>query len=200
MRADSGDDRPTARGGAGGKAPSARDGLVPLIGADARLLILGSFPGDRSLALGQYYAHPRNAFWAIMASLLGTDPGAGYAQRCSRLQACGIGLWDVVARCHRAGSLDSAIRDAQPNPLPALLMQHPQITAVAFNGHAAAQLFSRRVAAALPAARSLALIQLPSTSPANARLSLLEKIHAWRSRLVAYLPPPATGHTPETRA
>ena len=85
-------------------------GLPPVIARHTRLVLLGSFPGAASLAAGQYYAHPRNQFWPLLAALLDEDlPALGYARRLQRLCARGLGLWDVIGRCRRRGSLDAAI-------------------------------------------------------------------------------------------
>jgi double-stranded uracil-DNA glycosylase len=150
-------------------------GLPPVVGPDARLLILGSFPGVRSLAAGQYYAHPRNQFWPILAALLGEPlPALVYPKRLERLVARGVALWDVVGRCRRAGSLDASIRDAGQNDFDALLARVPALRAVAFNGAAAA----RSSKAFLE--RGLATVALPSTSPAHASLGFGDKLARWR--------------------
>ena len=106
----------------------------PVVSAGCRVLILGSMPGEASLRAGQYYAHPRNAFWPIMGRLCGAGPDLAYPQRLERLLAAGIGLWDVLQSCVRAGSLDSAIRDEVANDLPALFAAYPRIDRVFFNG------------------------------------------------------------------
>ena len=79
----------------------ARTGLAAIVDAQARVLVLGSFPGERSLQEREYYAHPRNAFWPIVGEVIGADPQAPYAQRIAALQAAGIALWDVAAACER---------------------------------------------------------------------------------------------------
>ena len=110
-------------------------GLAPVIAPDARLVLLGSFPGVASLQAQQYYGHPRNQFWPLLSALWGEDLRAlPYPQRLARLQAHRVAVWDVYAACRREGSLDSAIEDAQFNDFPALLRQAPGLVAAAHNG------------------------------------------------------------------
>lgn len=154
----------------------------PAFRTDARVLILGSMPGEASLAAGRYYAHPRNAFWPIMGALFGAGAELPYDQRLARLNAAGVALWDVIARCRRPGSLDSAIaRDSvEPNDFPMLFAACPQITHVFFNGTAAETAFRRH--ARLPAgSRPLSFTRLPSTSPAHAACDLTAKLAAWQA-------------------
>ncbi len=158
--------------------------FAPLENAHGRILILGSMPGVASLRQQQYYAHPRNTFWPIIESLLGIDRGLPYAERCVRLVASGIALWDVMRACRRSGSLDSAIeRDSiQANDFPAFFRSHPDLNAVFFNGGAAEQTFQREVARRHASADWLpeTRVRLPSTSPANARLTVDDKLQHWR--------------------
>ena len=157
----------------------------PLAPEHARILILGSMPGVASLARGEYYAHPRNAFWPILGELLGFDPALDYPARIERLQDAGIALWDVLHRCVRPGSLDAAIapESVEPNDFVALFAHCPRITRIVFNGRAAQDLFERHVAreiaCELPADRRL----LPSTSPAHAGLARDVKLARWREAL-----------------
>ncbi|WP_265945022.1 DNA-deoxyinosine glycosylase [Dechloromonas sp. A34] len=152
---------------------------------DARILILGSMPGKASLAAQEYYAYKHNAFWRIMGDLLGAGPELPYAQRLARLKAAGVALWDVMAVCERASSLDADIVGAsiRANDFPAFFAAHPGIRHVFFNGGAAEASFRRLVLPAL-AAHDLALTRLPSTSPAHAACSYAEKLAAW-SAIVA---------------
>ncbi|MBT8087671.1 MAG: DNA-deoxyinosine glycosylase [Gammaproteobacteria bacterium] len=157
-------------------------GFPPVAGDNARLLILGSLPGERSIAAQQYYAHPRNGFWTIMDDLL--DIRGGYAARCAELIRHRIALWDVLRRSVRPGSLDSQIRTstAEANPVLDFLLEHPDIRQIVFNGKKAEQLFHRFVDVdALD--DSIALVDAPSTSPAFAAMPLAEKRDRWAKAL-----------------
>lgn len=154
----------------------------PIVDRTSTVLILGSMPGQASLAAGEYYAHPRNAFWVIMGELIGAFPRLSYAERVSILRASGIALWDVLASCIRPGSLDSDIRQdsAVTNDFNSLFLNHPDITRVFFNGAKAEQCFLKYVHPALEPDR-LQYWRLPSTSPANAGISYSQKLFAWQS-------------------
>lgn len=151
-------------------------GFPPVIDRATRILVLGSFPGEASLAAQQYYAHPRNQFWHLLSAVL-DDALAGlpYEQRLQRLRSHGIGLWDVIAACAREGSLDTAIRQAQANEFAMLKLQCPQLEKVCFNGKT-----SGRFEPAFAAAGFRTLV-LPSSSPANAQLSFEEKLAQWKN-------------------
>jgi hypoxanthine-DNA glycosylase len=153
----------------------------PVADNTARVLVLGSMPGVESMRAGQYYAHPRNAFWRIMGDLVGASPALPYAARLRRLRQAGIALWDVLAACAREGSLDAAIEPQSiiANDLVSFLAQHRRITHVYFNGAAAEKCFRRHVLPALEAG-GLQLLRLPSTSPAHAARAYAEKLSAWK--------------------
>lgn len=153
--------------------------------AKARLLILGSMPGAQSLSEQQYYAHPRNAFWPIMAKLLDFDPQLPYAKRLLLLQHHGVALWDVLQSCQRQGSLDAAIRAEQPNDFQQLLQQS-QLKLIAFNGAKAWQCFRKSVLPQLVTENLPECITLPSTSPAHAAKPFSEKFEHWQ-KLSDYL-------------
>jgi double-stranded uracil-DNA glycosylase len=157
-------------------------GLPAQLGDECRVLVLGSMPGEASLEAARYYAHPRNRFWPLMGQLCGFDATLDYPQRLAALQQAGIGLWDVIGRCRRRGSLDTAILDEVANDLPGLLARLPQLQAIAFNGGKAAQSFRRHVEPALDPARrdGLAWHALPSTSPANAGFSHDRLLAQWQ--------------------
>lgn len=158
----------------------------PLADHHARVLILGSMPGIASLQAGQYYAHPRNAFWPIMARLLGFDVAIPYPEKVATLKSAGIALWDVLQSCQRSGSLDAAIEPASivANDLPAFLQAHPGIERLYFNGATAETCFRRHVVRTLPAGAPSGQ-RLPSTSPAHAALSFDQKLAAWRIVMTA---------------
>lgn len=153
----------------------------PVSEDSATLLILGSMPGVRSLAAGEYYAHPQNSFWRIMAQLTGLDPADVYANRLRSMKEARIALWDVLYSCQRTGSLDSEIQPESivPNDFPAFFRQHPQIKRVCFNGGFAEQIYSRKVLPLLPPS-GIEYLRLPSTSPAYT-LSFEKKLSAWKA-------------------
>ncbi|MCK6425921.1 MAG: DNA-deoxyinosine glycosylase [Burkholderiaceae bacterium] len=156
-------------------------GLAPVLGPQTRLIVLGSFPSVASLAAQQYYAHPRNQFWPLLGALWGVDLAARpYAERLAQVRARGLGIWDVYARCRRAGSLDSAIEAAELNDLAGLRGRAPALQALAHNGGESAR--------AMRITRSLGLpvYRLPSTSPANASWSFERKLAAWREVFQRY--------------
>jgi hypoxanthine-DNA glycosylase len=155
---------------------AALQGLAAVAGPGTRLLLLGSFPGEASLAAQQYYGHPRNQFWPLLSAIWRTDlTPLAYAERLQAMVDHGLGLWDVYASCRRQGSLDSAIRDAAPNDLPGLAARLPQLRAIAHNGGESAR--AMRVTGAL----GLPVHRLPSSSPANASWSFDRKLAAWRT-------------------
>jgi TDG/mug DNA glycosylase family protein len=140
-------------------------GLPPIAGRDARLFILGSLPGDASLAAQRYYAHSTNQFWRLLGGAIGEDlRPLGYDQRLERLSVLRIGLWDVIASASRRGSLDQAIRDAEHNRIGHLLNDFPALRAIAFNG-ATASTIGRKLIGEPPS--GVTLIDLPSSSAAN---------------------------------
>jgi len=150
-------------------------GFPPVIDAHTRILILGSFPGKASLEAEQYYAHPRNQFWRLIANLIDEDLlKLPYAEKLSRLQAHQLGLWDVIAACARQGSLDSAIRLAQENDFTVLKQRCPQLCKIAFNGKTSGKY------APLFLAAGFDTLLLPSSSPAYAMMTFDEKLAHWR--------------------
>jgi TDG/mug DNA glycosylase family protein len=170
---------------------SVKSGLPPIARANARLFVLGSLPGDASLAAQRYYAHPTNQFWRLLGGAIGEELQAlSYENRLQRLAERRIGLWDVIASARRPGSLDQAIRLAEHNRIERLLRDFRELRAIAFNGATAAAI-GRRLIGEPPA--ELTLFDLPSSSAANAT-AFADKLSAW-SRLAQFCPPDQNGGT-----
>jgi hypoxanthine-DNA glycosylase len=167
-----------------------KSGLPPIARPDALLFLLGSLPGDASLAARQYYAHSTNQFWRLLGLAIGEElQSLDYNARLARLAERRIGLWDVIASATRRGSLDQAIREAQHNRIEHLLHDFPDLQAIAFNG-STASIVGRKLVGQPPS--GLALIDLPSSSAANT-MAFAEKVRAW-SRLAQFVQP---AHTAE---
>jgi len=150
---------------------------------DAETLVLGSLPGRKSLEMQQYYAHPQNAFWKLIAAIFGTDGSLSYRRRVKVLTTNRIALWDVLAAAERPGSLDSSIvhASALANDFAAFFRAHPRIRHVYFNGRKAEQLYRRFALPKIGAEFShLRYECLPSTSPAHAGMSFAKKLGRWR--------------------
>lgn len=158
-------------------------GFPPVSRGDARVLILGSLPGQASLAAKQYYAQPRNAFWPLMGRLFGAGVELSYEDRLRRLTESGVALWDVCASARRPGSLDTKIEamSVAPNDFAGFFEAHRDIGLICFNGAAAERLFERHVSRALRAPPPR--LRLPSTSPAHASLRFEQKLEAWSRAL-----------------
>lgn len=149
----------------------------PVVDANTRVLVLGSLPGEMSLAAGRYYAHPQNALWRLVGHVLEEDIAAlAYEQRLERLLARGIGLWDTIETARREGSLDSAIKNAEARDLKALAATLPSLRAMGFNGGASTKIGMRMMAGS-----DLALVGLPSSSPAYAAMRFEQKAKAWEA-------------------
>jgi hypoxanthine-DNA glycosylase len=152
-----------------------KHGLAPVLARDAKVLILGSFPGDASLAAQQYYAHPRNHFWPLLSLVLDEAlTELPYRARLARLKARRVGLWDTFVACERRGSLDGAIRNAERGEIGRARRAAPALACVCFNGKTAAR------AEPVWRAAGYATLALPSSSPAYTR-PLAEKLAAWRA-------------------
>lgn len=154
--------------------------------SSSEILILGSMPGRISLAQQAYYAHPRNAFWPIMANLYEFDLNLPYPERLKCLASHKIALWDVMAECERKGSLDADIKSDTiiPNDFNWLFQQAPNLRKVCFNGQKAAQVFKRHVMKNLAQAEHIQFHVLASTSPAHASLKFQDKLAQWKAVLV----------------
>lgn len=167
------------------KTPVTRvESFPPQVGNGCRLLVLGTAPSRASLALRQSYGHAQNLFWPFMGALFDAGPEHPYAERIRRLHARGIGIWDVFASCERPGSLDRAIVPASevPNDIAGLLAEQPTIRTIVLNGGKAQQAFRRHILAAAGPhwPTRICLLDLPSTSPANASMTRAGKLARWR--------------------
>jgi double-stranded uracil-DNA glycosylase len=153
-----------------------KSSFAPVTCDDTRVLILGSLPGEASLAAARYYANPRNQFWRLIGAVIEQDLVArNYEQRLVTLLAHGIGLWDSIGSATRTGSLDSAIREVTANPLTDLAASLPDLRCIAFNGAKSAVIGAPQLAGA----GGFALLRLPSSSPAHAALSFEAKLGEW---------------------
>jgi hypoxanthine-DNA glycosylase len=161
--------------GRGASAAPAKRSFPPLVDAQARVLVLGTLPGEESLRRGEYYAHPRNLFWPIIFALFGEAPALNYAERLAFLASHRIAVWDVCEIGERAASADSTIRMERPNAIGRLLGRRPLIRAVAFNGTTARRLYDRHFARRM----ELAYLAMPSTSPAHATIDFSAKLARW---------------------
>jgi double-stranded uracil-DNA glycosylase len=148
--------------------------LSPVHGELPEVVILGSFPSRQSLLKKEYYGNPRNHFWHIMEALFSIDRDLPYDLRTSRLIDHRIALWDVICTCSRKGSADARIRDPEFNDLAGFLAAFPTLRLVVLNGSSAARYYHRlNISGPVPA------VVLPSTSPANTRFTLKEKVRRW---------------------
>ena len=153
-----------------------KSSFAPVVDQHTRVLILGSLPGEASLAAARYYANPRNQFWRLVGAVIDVDLVAqDYTQRLETLLAHRVGLWDAIGSATRSGSLDTAIRDVAPNPLATLATSLPSLRCVAFNGAKSASIGTPQLAGAGDIER----IRLPSSSPAHASLTFEAKLAEW---------------------
>lgn len=161
------------------KVPKSKEiiSFPPVINEKCKLLILGTMPGEESLRKSEYYANPRNIFWPMMFKLSGSKPVFDYETKKKVVLDMGIALWDVCKACLRDGSLDSAIEDEIPNEINNFLLKYPSITTIAFNGQKAAAIYDKHFSRK----EGIQYLTLPSTSPANASISLSEKQNEWNS-------------------
>ncbi len=149
-------------------------GFVPVTGESPRVLILGSFPSVQSLRHCEYYGNPQNHFWKIMDALFSLDHHLPYRDRMAYLTGHHIALWDVVRTCKREGSLDQEIRNPVFNDISGFVTAHPTVRLIVLNGNTAGRYYTR-----LHIPTAIENHILPSTSPANTRYTLAEKVIAW---------------------
>lgn len=163
-----------------GSAADAKSSFAPISAVDAHVLILGSLPGDKSLELAQYYGHPQNRFWKILAQILGKALPQSYEEKKALLLQSQIAVWDVAHTAHRKGSLDTAIINEVPNNLQGFIAQHPNLKIIGFNGQKAEKLYDKYFGRV----EGIRYLSLPSTSPANCRIHFEEMCERWRVLIV----------------
>lgn len=157
---------------------SACKSFAPIADEDSRILILGSMPGIKSLEQQEYYAHPQNRFWRLLALLLQEEVPQDYAAKQALLHKHHVALWDTLGYCERDGSLDSNIKNEAPNAVVELAGELPHLRAVVCNGGKAGAAFKKYFAKKMP--ERVQVFYLPSTSPANARLCLEDLAEHWQ--------------------
>jgi TDG/mug DNA glycosylase family protein len=181
------DDKAKPLRGVGSGGTALKYSFAPFVDSRSRVLILGTLPGEESLRLQQYYGHPRNHFWPLIAALAGEALPAEFAARKQMLQRNGIALWDVLESAERIGSPDSAIRNPTANSFEKLFDLFRNIEAIAFNGQKAQALFRRYVLKPrIVMEARFAMFELPSSSPLHT-IPFEEKLVVWRERLGPYL-------------
>lgn len=148
----------------------------PISNESTSILILGSLPGDKSLELGEYYGHPRNRFWKILSSITKKELPVTYYEKKEFLLISGIGVWDVAYKATRNGSLDSAMKDEEPNDLDAFIVNHKNLRVIGFNGKKAELLFNKF----FKRKSGLKYVSLPSSSPANAGINYEDICTSWK--------------------
>ena len=155
------------------------ESFPPIVGLKPKILILGSMPGSKSLAQFEYYAHPQNLFWRIIENAFSCPFESPYEQRVACLKSHKVAVWDVLASCHRKGSLDRAIEHAVVNPLEEFIAENPSVEKILFNGQTAFKQFDKK----FPNWTGPLYEILPSTSPANASIPREQKMAQWAQAL-----------------
>lgn len=152
-----------------------KQSFKPLTGSEIEVLILGSIPGDKSIKLGEYYGNPQNRFWRMIATIYNCDMPTDYITKKQILFENKIALWDIAHKVNRKGSLDSAIRNEEPNDIIGFIKQNPKLRIIVFNGKKSEQLYNRY----FEQLSHIRYIYLPSTSPANAACKFEKLCEIW---------------------
>ncbi|MCG9791058.1 DNA-deoxyinosine glycosylase [Flavobacterium algicola] len=156
-----------------------KSSFAPISNPTIEILILGSLPGDKSIELNEYYGHPRNRLWKILATISHLAIPENYNEKLALINQLKIGLWDVANNANRTGSLDSAIKHEEPNDLDNFIIKHPKLKIIAFNGKTSEALFNKY----FEKKNTITYLSLPSTSPANARFTFEKMCEAWQAIL-----------------
>jgi hypoxanthine-DNA glycosylase len=147
----------------------------PISSKEATILILGTMPGEQSIALNQYYGHARNNFWKLLFTIFQRPFSNHYEDRKALIINNKVALWDVLQVCERQGSLDSAIKNEVANDFNHFMKNHINIKHIFFNGQKAASYFKKYVILDT----NYQTTTLPSTSPANAGKTFEQKLAEW---------------------
>ncbi len=147
----------------------------PISDKNAKILILGTMPSKKSSEINEYYGFKYNVFWKIMFEILDTDFSENYDVKQKLLTENKIALWDVLQYCYREGSADSNIKDEIPNNFTDFYQKHLNIKDIYFNGTPAMKFYKKHIGFI----ENKNFYTLPSTSPANARISYEEKLKKW---------------------
>ena len=152
--------------------------IDPLFDKDSKILILGSFPSIRSRETGFFYGHPNNRFWKIIASIYSEEVPKTIDEKKKLILGNHLALWDVIASCDIEGSSDSSIRNVKVNDL-SRIFNETDIRKICVNGKTAEKLYIRYLEDKLGRKAEY----LPSSSPANAALSLERLTAIWKDIL-----------------
>lgn len=151
----------------------------PVVDADCRILVLGSFPSVRSREDGFFYGHPQNRFWRVLAMVFNENVPGDIAAKKAFLLRHHIALWDVIASCEIEGSSDASVKNAIPVDI-ARVLNIARIERIICNGHLAHKMYQCH----LEPVTCIKANALPSTSPANATWSLERLVSAWQTTLL----------------
>ena len=154
----------------------AKYSFKPISNEETEILILGSMPGDRSIELNEYYGHARNRFWKILATITNNELPITYDEKRELLLKEKIGVWDIVHKANRKGSMDSAIKNEKPNDLEWFIESHKNLKIIAFNGKKSEALFNKYFGRK----ENIKYIPLPSSSPANAGINFENICKIWK--------------------
>lgn len=149
--------------------------IKPLYDENSRILILGSFPSQKSREQMFFYGHSQNRFWKVLASVFKSALPRTVDEKRQFILSHSIALWDVIASCDIVGSSDSSIKNVVPNDLSEIF-QSANIKQIFVNGKTAEKFYNKY----LKEKFGRGAICLPSTSPANAMWSLERLVDAWK--------------------
>ena len=116
----------------------------------------------------------------MISILFGKDEPKTIEEKKSLLKETHLALYDVIEECEIKNSSDASIKNPIVSDLPSIL-QKTQVSMVLLNGKKAGDLFLRYQLPTLKAPIEYAI--MPSTSPANAAVSMADLLHTWGTKL-----------------